>query len=642
MKTKLLLPDKAGYTQGTLLERAVFFPEVPSMPFRVRCVQTVDELTEFVLKLERQSWFSVDTETTHKNPRQAHLIGLSFCWDVDEAWYVPVACPRGDHCLSCEYVLENLWHSLENPVVKKIGQNLKYDIQVLKNYGINLNGIGFDTLLASYLVDAGSRRHNLDVLAKEYLNHDTIKLSSLIGTRQHQLTTKDVPLELMAAYAAEDAWVVAKIAPILQKELERQNLTKLYEHVELPLINVLADMEYSGILINKEKANELQARFECTMAGLLDNIRSETSDHFNPNSAQQLRIELFGRRGLSPTKGTPRGEYSTDAGVLAELGKQHAFPKTIAAYRQIEKLNGTYVSAIPKMICAATGRIHASFNQAVAATGRLSSSGPNLQNIPSRTEDGKQIRKMFVAPEGYVLAAFDYSQIELRVLAHYAQDHNMLEAFRNDADIHAATAAKVANVQVDDITDQMRKAAKTINFGIIYGEGAAKLAGQLGISKIQAQKFIVAYFKAYPTIKSFRQQVIAQCRRRGYVETILGRRRYLPDVNLPNGPARWTAERQAFNTVIQGSAADIIKAAMLDSARDRQVRGSDSKLLLQVHDELIFEVPKASQDTECVRFCHNMENAATLAVPLKVDIKLGPSWGDMVAYEPVTDNGQMR
>lgn len=638
MKTySCFIPDKAGNTQGLLLEREAFFPEIPKMPFRVRCVTNIDELIEFGEQLWKQPWFSFDTETTSINPRRARLVGMSFCWQSDEAWYIPVQCPQGETCLSIHDVLTALRSRLENPDIKKLGQNIKYDKIVLRNHGVNLGGICFDTLIASYLLDAGSRRHNLDVLAKKYLNHNTIHLSELIGKGKNQLGTKDVPLECMAAYASEDAWVVAQIAPTLYAEAERQGLTKLLDHVEIPLLSVLADMEYSGIKVDLEKADALQRDFESRISNGLDNIRSQTNGDFNPNSPTQLRAELYDRLGLPESKTTPGGDASTDKSVLVELSKDDGAGGILASelvrFRELTKLNGTYVSSLPEIVFSDTGRIHASFNQAVTATGRLSSSDPNLQNIPTKTEEGKKIRKLFMAEKDYVLVSADYSQIELRILAHFSADPRLQEAFHSGEDIHAIVASQVGNVPLDAVTESMRKASKTINFGIIYGQGAKKLAAGLGIEHWQAKKFIEEYFKTYPRVRSFKQAVINGCRRNGYVTTILGRRRYIPNINEPEGPDRWEAERMAVNTVIQGSAADMIKLAMLELNNLIIQDLLTAKMLLQVHDELIFEVPSDLVDHVIPTIKATMEGVIPLSVPVLVDAEYGPAWGGMKSYE---------
>jgi DNA polymerase-1 len=641
MKNTYLLSDRAGYSQGLLLERESFFPEIPKMPFNVRCVTTVKDLIEFVTLLSQQTWFSFDTETTNINPRRALLVGMSFCWQPDEAWYIPVQCPRGEHCLTINYVLENVAPYLENPEYKKLGQNIKYDKIVLRNHGIDLKGIAFDTLIASYLLDAGSRRHNLDLLAKKYLNHDTIHLAELIGRGKRQLGTKDVPLECMAAYAAEDAWVVAQIAPMLYAEAERQGLTKLLDHVEIPLVSVLADMEYNGIKVDLEKASALQIDFESRIATRLSDIREQTNGSFNPNSSLQLKDELYGTLGLPIAKRTPRGEASTDKTTLSELAKGQSVGNELAAnvvkYRELTKLLGTYVASLPDVVFEETGRIHASFNQAVTATGRLSSSDPNLQNIPSRTEDGKKIRKLFVSEPGYVLLSADYSQIELRVLAHYSGDPRLQEAFRAGEDIHTYVASKMSKVPIRDVTEQVRKVCKNMNFGVLYGQGPRKLSEKLAVdgivmSKAEAQRFIEEHYQEFPLVKSFKRSVINGCRKNGYVTTILGRRRYIPAINDPDGPDRWEAERMAVNTVIQGSAADMIKLAMLEIYGEIVSGYLEAKILLQVHDELVFEVPLWCLKPSLEIIKRTMEGVIPLSVPTVVDIAYGPSWEDMETY----------
>lgn len=638
MKTKHLLPDKNDCKQGHLLPLCAFFPEVPKMPFKVRLVNTVDSFIEFSIKLSQQSWFSFDTETTSKNPRWAKLVGMSFCWSPDEAWYVPVACPKGDTCLSTEYVLMVLQPYFECHEWKKIGQNLKYDAIVLKNYGIELNCVAFDTLIASYLCDAGSQRHNLDLLAQKYLQHDMIKLSSLIGTGQHQLSTQDVPLECMAPYAAEDAWAVALIAPILYKEVENQGLTKLLEHLELPLVSVLAEMEYNGIKIDRKAVDELHRDFSTRILAAESLIKSLTSDKFNPNSPKQLQEELFERQGIRPIKATPGGECSTDQSVLEELAKDYELPKAIMEYRGLSKLDGTYVSGLPAIIHPETGRVHASFNQGVTATGRLSSSDPNLQNIPSRTEDGKKIRKVFVAEKNHVLVAADYSQIELRVLAHYSSDPVLLQAFYDDVDVHAQVTAKMRKVSLDQVTDDMRKVCKNLNFGVLYGQGPKRLAKSLDITKEEARFFIDEYFREFPSIKKLRNSVIALCARQGHVSTILGRKRRISGFHDPAYKVRSRAERQAFNTVIQGSAADIIKLAMLECDKAIKQGEIHAKMLLQVHDELVFEVHKNDREEVCSLINQIMVDVIELKVPLKVDVEYGPSWGEQELYETPINN----
>lgn len=634
MKNKTFLSDKNGCSQGLLIPRESFFPEVPKLPFRVRCVQDRYDFDELVEGIEKNKWFSFDTETTNIKPRQAQLVGMSFCFNVDEAWYLPLQCPKGEKYLSTAGVLINLSSIFLNNKIKKIGQNIKYDKIVLRNYDIDLRGISFDTLIASYLVDAGSRRHNLDLLAKKYLAYETIKLSSLIGSGKNQLGTKDIPLECMAAYAAEDAWVVAKIAPILYEEIERQQLVKLLEHVEIPLIDVLAEMEFNGIFIDQEKVDELRRDFETKIDRNFRDIRNQTNSNFNPNSTKQLRHELFVKRKLRPVKATKSGnDYSTDGSVLETLSEGqndgHEFVKKISKHRELNKLYGTYIAPIDGIIYAETRRIHCSFNQAVTATGRLSCSDPNLQNIPARAAEGKEIRKIFSAPKDHLLIAADYSQIELRVLAHYSDDPVLIKAFQDDEDIHLRVASQMKKCPIEEITKEIRDTCKQLNFGVIYGQGPKRLAKSLGVSYDEAKSFINMYFTEFPAIKKCRSSIIKKCARLGYVKTILGRRRYIDGLFSPEWSEKSEAERQAFNTVIQGSAADIIKLAMLECHKLIKEGLLHAKMLLQIHDELVFEVHKNAV-TEVSKLVNQvMQNVIQLKVPMKVDVEIGKSWGEV-------------
>ncbi len=629
-----LLPDKTGKHQGLLLDRESFFPVVKDVPFTTRCVTTPHHFSQFMEALSDTTWASFDTETTHIRPRWSELVGMSFCWNREKAWYIPVRCHKSESCLSLEYVMAHLREWLSDPSIKKIGQNLKYDMLVLKNYGVDLNGVSFDTLIASYLLDAGSRRHNLDLLAKRYLNYTTIKIAELIGFGSKQLVMSDVPLSSIAPYAAEDAWVVAQLAPLLYNEAVQQGLTRLLDHVEIPLIRVLAQMEHGGIAINTNLLATLAEQFDERIQEKESSLKSQAGESFNPNSSDHVRNELFTKLGASSDRMTEGGEYSTDKTVLSELASRYPFAQDLVDYRQLAKLQSTYVHGLSEVIFPNTGRIHCSFNQAVTATGRLSSSDPNLQNIPVRTDDGKQLRRLFVGEEGNLLVASDYSQIELRVLAHYSGDKRLQEAFAGDEDIHAIVASQIAGISLKDVTPQMRKAAKNINFGIIYGQGPKKLAVSTGVSEVEARAFIDDYFKTYPSIKKFKRDVLAGCRSRGYVETILGRRRYLDGIYSEDHVTRASAERMAVNTVIQGSAADIIKLAMLEVYTVIEKQLLPAKLLLQVHDELVFEVSTAVDiNNVCNQIKAIMEGVVDLCVPLRADVKYGPSWGDMVAHE---------
>ena len=471
--------------------------------------------------------------------------------------------PPGQCHLDPSATLEALRPVLEDPAIGKIGQNLKYDMIVLRTAGVALAGMTFDTMVASYLLDAGRRNHNLNDLAKRYLNHATIKIEELIGSGKRQKRMDQVPVAQVADYAAEDAWLPVCLRPILAEKLAREELDDLLAKLELPLVEVLAEMEYTGIKVDVARLAELSRRFGERMATLEREIYDLAGYRFNIASPKQLQQLLFVEKKLPVVKRTKTGP-STDVAVLEVLAAQHPLPEKIVRYRQYAKLKGTYVDALPAMVHPVTGRVHASFNQVVTATGRLSSSDPNLQNIPVRTDEGREIRSAFVpGQEGWLLLAADYSQIELRILAHYSGDEQLCDAFARDEDIHARVASQVSGVPLADVTGAMRRQAKTVNFGVIYGQSAAGLARRLGIEKAAAAEFIDGYFQRYPGIEAFLIRILAECRRRGYVKTILGRRRAIRGVRENAGRSRNLAERTAVNTVIQGSAADLIKVAMI-------------------------------------------------------------------------------
>jgi len=588
-------------------------------------------------------WFSFDTETTHVRPRWAKLVGMSFCCSDRESWYLPIQAHHSEPCLGADLVLPYIRNLLERPDNQIIGQNLKYDLIVARNHGIHVQGVSFDTLIASYLLDAGSRRHGLDLLAAKYLQYKTTKITSLIGQGNTGVNMRDVPLSCIAPYAAEDAWVVAKLAPILYQKAEEQGVLPLLRHVEIPLIEVLAEMEYNGIFVDQLKLDRLREEYAAKIQHSLAEIKLRTNDDFNPDSPIQIREELFENLGLSSVKLTETGAASTDAASLKELGKEHELPKMLSEYRQLVKLNGTYVAALPEHVFPETSRVHCSFNQDVTATGRLSSSDPNMQNIPAKTEAGQEIRSLFIPPPGKLLVAADYSQIEIRVLAHYSQDTRLIEAYQNDEDIHAIVASQVGGVPLEEVTDGMRKAAKAINFGIIYGQGPNKLAATLGITREQAKQFIEQYFVTYPTIRNLIKKLIVKCGRCGYAETLLGRRRYIDGIDAPDYETRGSAERMAVNTVIQGSAADIIKLAMLEVSKAIAAGRLDAKLLLQVHDELVFEVPEDKLAESCQTIEEIMVSVVDLTVPMKVDVEYGPSWSEKRLYgKPEEDNQPLR
>jgi DNA polymerase-1 len=613
-------------------------------------IDTPAKLAELVAKLEKQPAVSVDTETTHVMPRCAAIVGLSFAFTPGEAYYVPIRGPAGDPVLDPESTLEALRPVLENTAIRKIGQNLKYDIIVLRAAGVNLAGVAFDTMVASYLLDAGGRSHNLDDLAHKYLNHTTIKIDQLIGKGRDQKRMDEVPVAQVATYAAEDADIPLSMHPILAAKLAEMELDKLNETLEVPLIEVLADMEFTGVRVDPVRLAELSARYGERLAQLEREIEELAGHPLNIASPKQLAQVLFQELGLPVVKKTKTGP-STDADVLEELAASHPLPAKIVEYRQYAKLKNTYVDALPTMIHPDTGRVHTAFNQVVAATGRLSSSDPNLQNIPIRTEEGREIRSAFIAyspprsgeglGEGrstWQFLSADYSQIELRILAHYSEDPSMCAAFDRDEDIHTLVASQVFGVSASEVTSAMRRSAKAVNFGVIYGQSPFGLAKGLGISQDDAAEFIDGYFGTYRGVARFMLRTLDECRRNGYVSTILGRRRAIQGVrpieqltlgtDHPSRRPLNLPERTAVNSVIQGSAADLIKLAMIAIYRRLRDERLEAKLILQIHDELVFEVSPQHVNTLAKLVRDEMQSVMQLRVPLKVDVKSGANWAE--------------
>jgi DNA polymerase-1 len=601
-------------------------------------VDTPAKLAELVVRLAVQAQISVDTETTNIMPRWAEIVGYSFAYRPSEAFYIPVSGPSSDAVLDPHATLEVLRPILENPNIAKVGQNLKYDMIVLRNVGVELAGATFDTMVASYLLDAGERNHNLDNLANRYLNYTTIKIDELIGKGKQQKRMDEVPVVAVATYAAEDADIALRLSPLLASRLDEMGLAELNESVEVPLIEVLADLEFTGVRVNPERLAELSARYGERLVRLEQEIEELAGHPLNIASPKQLAQVLFQELRLPVVKKTKTGP-STDADVLEELAEQHALPKKIIEYRQYSKLKNTYVDALPTMIHPQTGRVHTSFNQVVAATGRLSSNDPNLQNIPIRTEEGREIRSAFVAgPPGWKLLAADYSQIELRVLAHFSEDAALCEAFAREEDIHTLVASQVFGVPLDEVTSAQRRSAKAVNFGVIYGQSPFGLAKGLGISQDEAAAFIDSYFATYRGVAEFMLRTLDQCQRQGYVSTILGRRRAIQGVR-PVDPATFGAiqysrrpltlpERTAVNTVIQGSAADLIKLAMIAISRRLKAEPLGAKMILQIHDELVFEVAPGDIDRLATLVRDEMRTVLPLLVPLRIDIKTGDNWAD--------------
>jgi len=589
-------------------------------------VDTPQEFENFFNQLKKQKIFALDTETTGLNPVAAELVGLSFSWQDGEGYYLPVKAPLGQKCLDRQKTLQRLKPILTNPQIKKIGQNIKYDIIVLRRAGIEPAGVEFDTMVASYVLYSHRSRHSLDSMALDYLGHDTIKLESLIGKGKNQLTFDMVDTKLAADYAAEDAEVTWRLKEYLAEILNQSPLRQLFEEVEMPLVEVLAEMEYHGVALDVGWLKKLSGQLAERMEELVAHIHRQAGMVFNVDSPKQLSQVLFERLGLGSLKKTKLGR-STDQEVLEALSWQHPVAKMMLEYRQLSKLKNTYVDKLPTMICPQTKRVHASFNQAVTATGRLSSSDPNLQNIPIRTQLGQEIRRSFVTgnPNEVILSA-DYSQIELRLLAHFSKDAVLREAFASGQDIHRFVAAQVYGLKPDQVDKTQRDKAKAVNFGIIYGQTAYGLSHSIGVSVTEAQQFIDDYFARYPDIRDYFERVISQARKEGCVHTILGRKRVISDINSQTAARRRLAERMAVNTVIQGSAADLIKVAMINIHRRSRRENLQMKMILQVHDELVFELPEehAADYAEIIR--HEMADAIKLEVPIVVQVSWGQNW----------------
>ena len=578
----------------------------------------------FLQNLMKQSSVCFDTETTSINPLEAELVGIAFSWETGKGFYIPVPEDRDE----AQLIVEELRPFFENKSIEKIGQNLKYDIKVLRKYDIRVEGPLFDTMLAHYLINP-DMRHNMDVLSETYLNYTPISISELIGKKgKNQLSMRQVPLDQQTEYAVEDADITYQLSGHFRKELEEANTVSLFQDIEIPLLKVLADMELEGINLDKNFLGSLSGELESDIKSLESKIYKEAGEEFNIASPKQLGEILFEKLKLvDKPKKTRTGQYSTAEDVLSSLAKDHQIIQDVLEYRGLSKLKSTYVDALPEQVDQSTGRVHTDYMQTVAATGRLSSNNPNLQNIPIRTERGRQVRKAFIPKnEEYTLLAADYSQIELRIIAALSEENNMIEAFKNGEDIHASTASKVFNVPIEDVTREQRGNAKTVNFGIIYGVSAFGLSNQTNLSRTEAKELIDTYYKTYPKLRNYISEQIDFARENGYVQTVMGRRRYLKDINAGNAVVRGAAERNAVNAPIQGSAADIIKVAMIN-IHDKLTSGSyRTKMLLQVHDELVFDVYKPELEELQSLIKSEMENAYELAVPLVVDLGLGDNW----------------
>jgi DNA polymerase-1 len=574
-------------------------------------------------KLAQQTSVCFDTETTGLKALEVELIGIAFSFEIGKGYYVSF--PEDQE--ETKAILEEFRPFFESNI-EKIGHNLKYDIKVLSNYDIPVNGKLFDTMIAHYLINP-DMRHNMDMLAETYLNYQPVSITELIGKKgKNQLSMRVVPVKDQTEYAVEDADITFQLKQLFTGELESGNVTKLFNDIELPLVSVLTAMEIEGININTDFLKELSVALTDDINRLEKNIYEQAGEEFNIASPKQLGIVLFEKMELvKKPKKTKTGQYKTGEDILSYLAKDHEIIRDIQEYRQYKKLQSTYVDALPNEVNPKTGRIHTQYMQAVAATGRLSSNNPNLQNIPIRTERGREVRKAFIPrDENYVLLAADYSQIELRIIASLSEEENMISAFKNGEDIHASTAAKVFNVPLDEVTREQRSNAKTVNFGIVYGVSAFGLSNQTNLSRSEAKELIDTYYETYPKLKAYMSAQVDFAREHGYVETVLNRRRYLKDINSRNAMVRSGAERNAVNAPIQGSAADIIKLAMINIHNRFEKEKFKSKMLLQVHDELVFDAHKDELETIKPIIKYEMENAFKMAVPLDVEMDLGENW----------------
>jgi DNA polymerase I len=603
---------------------------IPALPqlATFELITDKSQLEQWLPKLQACAEFCVDTETTHLDPMQAEIVGIAFGIDADYPAYIPLTHEDGSPQLNRDDVLTALKPILENPAIKKIGQNLKYDYTLFKNHGITLKGIFYDTMLESYLLNSTANRHDMDSLALKYLGHKTISFTDIAGTGANQLCFNQIPVAKAAPYAAEDIEITLKLHQALYPMMDGKLQSVLHE-IEIPLLTVLAEIERHGVLIDKEALLHHGNRLKTRIAALEEEALKLAGREFNLSSPKQLQEILYDEQKLPILAKTPTGQPSTAESVLQELAVDYRLPAVILEHRSLCKLVSTYIDALPKRINPKTGRVHTSYNQAVAATGRLSSSEPNLQNIPIRSEEGRLIRKAFIAPPDHVILAADYSQIELRIMAHLSQDPNLQKAFAHGWDIHAATASEIFGVGLDEVNHEQRRRAKAINFGLIYGMSAFGLAKQIGVERQDAQYYIERYFQRYPGVWNYMESTRKLAHEQGYVETLFGRRLHLQEINARNIMRQKAAERMAINAPMQGTAADIIKKAMLDIAAWLQKENrSDIRMVMQVHDELVFEVHKGSIEYAKDMIRKLMENTVQLSVPLVVSIGTGPNWDE--------------
>ena len=586
-------------------------------------------LSRWLKQLSKAPLFAFDTETTSLNAMRARIVGVSFAVKPGEGAYVPLAHDYLDAPLQLnrEEVLEALRPLLEDPNQEKVGQNLKYDCTVLSNHGITLAGMRFDTMLESYVLDSTGSRHDMDTLALKYLGHKTISYEAVAGKGKGQLSFNEVPLEEAGPYAAEDAEVTLRLHRVLFERLQNEQARReLFERIEMPLVPVLSKIERTGVRVDCDMLAAQSAQLAKRTAELEAMAYEEAGAPFNIASPKQIQEILFERLELPVLAKTPKGQPSTAESVLAELAEQHELPRLILEHRGLSKLRSTYTEKLPALVNPDTGRVHTSYHQAAVATGRLSSSDPNLQNIPVRTAEGRRIREAFVPAPGMCLIAADYSQIELRIMAHLSADEGLLDAFEKGEDVHRATAAEVFGTPVEDVSSDQRRSAKAINFGLIYGMSAFGLARQLGIERRQAQEYIDLYFERYPGVRAFMDAIRAKVREDRFVETVFGRRLFLADISSSNHARRQAAERAAINAPMQGTAADLIKLAMLSVDEWLRENSCGARIIMQVHDELVLEAPESDTESVAKTVAELMASVADLAVPLKVDVGIGPNW----------------
>jgi DNA polymerase-1 len=606
---------------------------VPSQASDLSVVTITDQAVfdSWLSRLEAAPLFAFDTETTSLNYMQAEIVGLSFAIEPGEAAYVPLAhLNLGlEGQLDRDRILDQMKPLLESDAVKKVGQHLKYDANVLANHGITLRGIAHDTMLQSYIIDAVGSRHDMGSLALKYLGQRVISFEEVAGKGAKQVSFDHVDIEQAAAYAAEDADVTLRLHETLMPKLEAETaLNEVYQRLELPLVPVLSKIERNGAFVSIDKLRAQSHEIAIRLAELESQACELAGQPFNLASPKQLGEILFEKLELPVIKKTPKGAPSTAEEVLVELANDYELPAVLIEHRGLAKLKSTYTDKLPEMVDTRTGRVHTSYHQAVTATGRLSSSDPNLQNIPIRTQEGRRIRQAFIAPEGRKIVAADYSQIELRIMAHLSSDAGLLHAFANELDVHSATAAEVFDVALDEVTTDQRRKAKAINFGLIYGMSAFGLAKQIGVARGEAQEYIDRYFARYPGVADYMDATRAIAHKQGYVETLLGRRLYLPEINARNKQRQLAAERTAINAPMQGTAADIIKLAMIDVDAWLTETALDAKMIMQVHDELVFEVADEACDTLCNSVTQRMANVIELQVPLLTEVGVGANWDE--------------